>query len=156
MAPIEKTEKKKGEITDKEAMVLALAWQCFKNPPEVDVDKLAKLAGYNNPRSVSNLLSGIKKKMAGFGAGADGNGGEGPATPAKTAGTKTKTTPASRKRKTATEGDDDDDSSTPATPAKRARGKKAILSKATVGGDDSEEDKKSSMKKDAEDEAVVD
>ncbi|KAI1137662.1 hypothetical protein F5Y05DRAFT_77063 [Hypoxylon sp. FL0543] len=135
MAP---AEKKKGDITDREYHVLGLAWLCFKSPPEVDVDKLAKLAGYTNSKSVSNLLTSVKKKIAATLAAADGeNGGEAPSTPAKrTPKAKAKSTPGSRKRKAPA--DDEDDSSDPVTPApsKRARGRKATVSKAAVEDDD--------------------
>ncbi|KAI4866470.1 hypothetical protein F4820DRAFT_248529 [Hypoxylon rubiginosum] len=150
MAPAEK----KVGLTDKEAVVLALAWQCFKTTPEVDIEKLAGLAGYANPRSVSNLLSAIKKKISGFGTNTNANGGEGLSTPAKGVA-KAKATPASRKRKVAFKADSDDDSATP-TPTKRSRSRKAVLPKAAIDGEDSEADKKSSAKKDADDEFAED
>ncbi|KAI0839363.1 hypothetical protein F5Y06DRAFT_265235 [Hypoxylon sp. FL0890] len=141
MAP---TEKKKSDITDREYHVLGLAWLCFKAPPEVDVEKLAKLAGYNNPKSVTNLLTGVRKKItAALAAADDANDDEAPSAPAKRAPkAKAKATPGSRKRKTPA--GDDDDSSDPVTPAlsKRVRGKKTTLSKATVEDDDSDSDKK--------------
>ncbi|OTA58959.1 hypothetical protein K449DRAFT_116609 [Hypoxylon sp. EC38] len=135
-------EKKKGDITDKEAQVLAMAWYCFKTPPEVDLDKLAKLTGYVNPRSVSNLLAGVKKKIAAAVAATSGeDDGETPLALAKHAPkTTAKTTPRPLKRK-APAGDDSDEPVTP-TPSKRTRGKKVALSKATVEDDDSDTDKK--------------
>ncbi|KAI1765664.1 hypothetical protein GGR53DRAFT_254031 [Hypoxylon sp. FL1150] len=146
MAPTEKTEKvdKTAVFTDKETLVLALSWQCFKTMPDIDVDKLANLAGYANPRSVSNLLSVIKKKIATLSPNSGAAGGEGgPSTPTPK---KPKATP--RKRKPASDGGDDP------TPTKRPRGRKAAaLSKPTVddGDDDSEADKKAAKKEEVVD-----
>lgn len=141
MAP---AEKKKGDITDKETQVLALAWHCFKNPPDVDLDKLAKLAGYSNPKSVSNLLAGVKKKIAAtLLVTSSEDNGETPSTLAKrTPKTKAKATPGSRKRKAPTGDEDDSDDPVTPTPKKRTRDKKAALSKAIVEDDDSDTDKK--------------
>ncbi|KAI1407893.1 hypothetical protein F5Y13DRAFT_120864 [Hypoxylon sp. FL1857] len=141
MAPV---EKKKDDITQKEAQVLALAWQCFKVPPEVDYEKLAKLAGYANPKSVSNLLTSIKKKIAATMAAAGRESGtEAPLTPAKAAPkAKAKATLGSNKRKAPASDEDDNAGPITPTPRKRARSKKATLSKATVEDDDSDSGKK--------------
>ncbi|KAI2463892.1 hypothetical protein F4781DRAFT_97114 [Annulohypoxylon bovei var. microspora] len=145
---------KKCDITEKEAKVLALAWMCFKTQPEINIEKLAKLAGYSSPKSISNMICGVKKKAAAFAIN-EGNGGEGPSTPANRASkapkAKATRTPVSRKRKAA--GDNEGDSSDPTTPtrSKRARGKKAALSKVVVEYDDSE-DGKNGMKKESDDE----
>ncbi|KAI0886440.1 uncharacterized protein GGS22DRAFT_160820 [Annulohypoxylon maeteangense] len=143
---------KKVEITDKESRVLALAWSCFKTHPDLDIEKLAKLAGYTNPKSVSNIISAVKKKAALMES--EGNsGGEGPSTPVKRTPkgkAKVTRTPASHKRKT--KGDDEDDSSDPATPtSKRARGKKTALSKAFVERDEGSEGGKKVVKMDSQD-----
>jgi hypothetical protein len=63
-------------LTEKEMSILALAWNCVDEQPKVcynlffyhlgniadllqiDHDKLAKLGGYKNPRSVANLVTG--------------------------------------------------------------------------------------------------
>ncbi|KAI1212125.1 uncharacterized protein F4807DRAFT_388302 [Annulohypoxylon truncatum] len=134
----------KNEITEKESKVLALAWHCFKTQPEIDYNKLAKLAGYTNPRSVTNIICAVKKKVA-MPHNDENSGGEGPSTPVKRTPKgkgKVARTPASRKRKTAS--DDEDVSNDPATPSrgKRARAKKTAPSKAAVELDDSEDDKK--------------
>ncbi|KAF3054862.1 hypothetical protein GL218_07731 [Daldinia childiae] len=129
---------KKNDITEKETQVLAMAWKCFKAPPEVDYDKLAKLTGYTNPKSVQNVLYTVKKKIE--------NGDEGPATPTKRT-PKAKTTPASRKRKVTRNDEEDGDDSITSTPRKRARGKKLALSKETVNDDD--DDDSESGKKDS-------
>ncbi|KAI2619860.1 hypothetical protein GGS26DRAFT_572067 [Hypomontagnella submonticulosa] len=124
----------KADITEKEAQVLATAWQCFKTQPEVDFHKLAGLTGYTNHKSVQNVLTSVRKKIQ---AAMEADG-EAPATPAKK--TKAKATPRSSAKRKAVDGSDDD-SSGPATPtpAKRARGKKsAALSGAVVKGEDSD------------------
>ncbi|KAI1453235.1 hypothetical protein F4805DRAFT_461979 [Annulohypoxylon moriforme] len=137
------TSDKKVEISDKESKVLALAWHCFRTQPDIDIEKLAKLAGYTNPRSVSNLIHSVKKKVATL-SSEENSGGEGPSTPVKSTPKgkgKAARTPASRKRKST--GHDEGDSSDPATPTrKRARGKKTALSKARIEDDGSDEDKK--------------
>ncbi|KAI0844275.1 hypothetical protein F5Y00DRAFT_274146 [Daldinia vernicosa] len=120
----------KKDITEKETQVLAMAWKCFKAPPEVDYDKLAKLTGYANPKSVQNVIYAVKKKIEG--------GNEGPATPTKPA-PKAKATPASRKRKVARNDEEDGDDPITSTPRKRARGKKLALSKETVNDDDDDD-----------------
>ncbi|KAI1073532.1 hypothetical protein F5B20DRAFT_566651 [Whalleya microplaca] len=122
MAP----EKDKNALTDKEMHVLALAWRCFKTQPEVDYEKLAGLAGYANPRSVTNLLGGVKKKINASLAAQNGDSEEGPSTPAKATpkARKGTATPASRKRKV--KGEEADDDATSPTP-KRARAKKAAV-----------------------------
>ncbi|KAI1658570.1 hypothetical protein F4813DRAFT_38400 [Daldinia decipiens] len=121
---------KKNDITEKEAQVLAMSWKCFKTPPEVDYDKLAKLTGYTNTKSVQNVLYAVKKKIE--------NGDEGPATPAKRT-PKAKATPASRKRKVARNDEEDGDDTITSTPRKRVRGKKLTLSKETANDDDDSE-----------------
>ncbi|KAI5860945.1 hypothetical protein GGS23DRAFT_578075 [Durotheca rogersii] len=115
--------KKKTEITEKESQVLALAWKCFKTNPEVDLNKLAKLAGYTNPRSVANVLSAVRKKIAAsISEDAEGDSDSVPVTPVKR-GPRAKGTPASssRKRKEPADsaGNGGDES-----PSKRARGSK--------------------------------
>ncbi|KAI2776002.1 hypothetical protein F4815DRAFT_370598 [Daldinia loculata] len=122
---------KKNEITEKEALVLAMAWKCFKTPPEVDYDKLAKLTNYTNTKSVQNVLYAVKKKIE--------NGDEGPATPAKRT-PKAKVTPASRKRKVARNDEEDGNDPITSTPRKRTRGKKLALSKETVNDDDDDDE----------------
>ncbi|KAI0010816.1 hypothetical protein F4779DRAFT_275372 [Xylariaceae sp. FL0662B] len=146
MAP----EKDKNALTDKEMQVLALAWRCFKTQPEVDYQKLADLAGYANPRSVTNLLGVVRRKINASLAEKNGEAGEeGPPTPVKATPTpkskKTVGTPASRKRKpkdTDAEGDADREGD-PATPTpKRPRAKKnptpmskPVAATATAGAD---------------------
>ncbi|KAI6086443.1 hypothetical protein F4821DRAFT_238267 [Hypoxylon rubiginosum] len=142
MAPTEKTDKadKATAFSDKETLVLALSWQCFKTQPDIDVDKLAALAGYSNPRSVQNLLSVIRKKIANLAPNSGANGGDAPTAPV---GKKTKATP--RKRKPASDGDDGGDAP---TPPKRVRAKKAVLPKPVDDGEDDSEPDKKALKKD--------
>ncbi|KAI2615312.1 hypothetical protein GGR54DRAFT_612988 [Hypoxylon sp. NC1633] len=141
MAPIEK----KNDITEKEARVLAMAWKCFKTVPEVDHDKLAKLTGYANPRSVMNLLCGIRKKIN-CAPGADDDGKDGGAnTPAKPVGKdRAKATPKAtsgpRKRKSRTPSDSEKDEQLDDTPIKRPRSKR-VRAKAAVKYEDDDFEK---------------
>ncbi|KAI1847238.1 hypothetical protein JX266_006778 [Neoarthrinium moseri] len=89
---------KKAELTEREQQVLAASWQCFKTEPEIDTVKLAALVGYTNPRSCTNAMLAIKKKLAVLAEmnGGDAAGGSVNSTPTKAG---TKKTPTSRKRK---------------------------------------------------------
>ncbi|ORY67550.1 uncharacterized protein BCR38DRAFT_522459 [Pseudomassariella vexata] len=85
-----KAPKATGVLTEREMQVLGIAWQCFTSPPEIDVPKLAALAGFGNPRSATNCLANAKKKIMALGnASVAGNtddgdiNGPGPSTPAK-------------------------------------------------------------------------
>nr|OQO18441.1 hypothetical protein B0A51_15117 [Rachicladosporium sp. CCFEE 5018] len=52
-------------FTDKEEKVLKVAWSCLKSgPPEVDIEKLQKAAGFNTQKTASNTWATIKKKLA--------------------------------------------------------------------------------------------
>ncbi|XDG08160.1 hypothetical protein ABKA04_007775 [Annulohypoxylon sp. FPYF3050] len=142
----------KNEITEREAKVLALAWQCFKTPPEIDYVKLARLAGYTNYKSVINVISAVKKKVA-HSDSEENTGGEGPSTSVKStpkAKAKAPRTPASRKRKAMS--DDEDVSGSLATPSrvKRSGGKKGMLAKAPAKSDHSD-DEKNGVKMDSQD-----
>ncbi|KAL7621757.1 hypothetical protein AAE478_009084 [Parahypoxylon ruwenzoriense] len=153
-------EKKKTEITEKEFQVLALAWKCFKTPPDVDTVKLAKLAGYSNPRSVANLLSVVKKKLAAAtpddGGAGDVNADSAPATPSKRT-PKPQATPALRKRKIKVEDDGTDAGPVTPTPTKRARGSKKAAAAAVVK-DEPDEDQEDGARQEVstDDEAIVD
>ncbi|KAI1372512.1 hypothetical protein F4677DRAFT_432457 [Hypoxylon crocopeplum] len=141
--------KKTTDLTEKETQVLAMAWKCFKSPPEVDFEKLAGLTGYSNPRSVGNVMTSIRKKIAAAEAIANGDA-EGPSTPVKaTPKAKAKVTRSTRKRKTARDDEDDSENPVTPTPSKRLRSKKATLSKSIVDDVDSgsEKDKNGIMKK---------
>ncbi|KAI1253622.1 hypothetical protein MGN70_005832 [Eutypa lata] len=148
---IEKNGKTGGSIlTERETEVLAKSWLCMKTPPEVDNEKLARLANFGNPRSVANLMSGIKKKIAAHTAAADGEDGQqdgsAPATPtAKGRGRGGKGkgatgTPGSRKRKNApaalddeeVDGDGDYAMSTPSKRPKTPRKKATPAAKAAA------------------------
>ncbi|KAI1472144.1 uncharacterized protein F4812DRAFT_453959 [Daldinia caldariorum] len=124
---------KKVSLSEKEAEVLATAWNCFKTPPEndvpthahsqVDFEKLAELTDYANPRSVQNLI-GVCARA--------------------------KTTPGSRKRKVTNNDEDGGSDFIASTPSKRGRGMKRTLTKQIVNNDDSESDRKDIAKKDVD------
>ncbi|KAI4762614.1 hypothetical protein E4T52_10750 [Aureobasidium sp. EXF-3400] len=77
-----KADKKGPVFTEKEEMVLKAAWRCLKSgPPEVDMEKLMKAAGFNTMKTTSNCWGVIKKKLFSDG---DGNAlPTAPNTPAK-------------------------------------------------------------------------
>ncbi|OQO04545.1 hypothetical protein B0A48_09467 [Cryoendolithus antarcticus] len=59
-------------FTDKEEKVLKVAWSCLKSgPPEVDIEKLQKAAGFNTQKTASNTWATIKKKLATFSSDGD-------------------------------------------------------------------------------------
>ncbi|KEQ63747.1 uncharacterized protein M437DRAFT_65071 [Aureobasidium melanogenum CBS 110374] len=59
-----KADKKAVVFTEKEEMVLKAAWRCLKSgPPEIDMEKLMKAAGFNTMKTTSNTWGVIKKKL---------------------------------------------------------------------------------------------
>ena len=45
-------------FTEKEEKVLKVAWACLKSgPPDVDMEKLMKAAGFNTLKTTSNTVS---------------------------------------------------------------------------------------------------
>ncbi|GAB7343768.1 hypothetical protein MBLNU457_1742t1 [Dothideomycetes sp. NU457] len=94
-------------FTEKEQRVLMVAWHCLKSgPPDIDLEKLTELAGFQTQKTCSNTWGVIKKKLgvapasakktaAGGGGSAKGKrtkdevdgdgevGEDGPATPTK-------------------------------------------------------------------------
>ncbi|KAK5107267.1 hypothetical protein LTR62_001583 [Meristemomyces frigidus] len=112
-------------FTEKEERVMRVAWSCLKSgPPEIDMAKLQRVAGFNTVKTTANTWGTIKKKLAQLAPPTNDDGGEGsnvtaPSTP-KTP--KAKTTP--KKRAAKTDGDDDEvaDNESPKkrkTPAKK-------------------------------------
>ncbi|KAI3317385.1 hypothetical protein HD806DRAFT_541308 [Xylariaceae sp. AK1471] len=126
MAP--KTEKS-GDLTEKEKIILGLAWKCFLGAePKMDWDKLAALGNYTNVGSAKNILHSARKKLNGMadgeasGAGnGDGTGGD------EAAGAAAVATPTKKKQAAKAKGkrkSDDDDDDNPETPTPK-RAKKA-------------------------------
>ncbi|KAK6005983.1 hypothetical protein QM012_006393 [Aureobasidium pullulans] len=111
-----KADKKAVVFTDKEEMVLKAAWRCLKSgPPEVDMEKLMKAAGFNTMKTTSNTWGVIKKKLF---SDIDGESlPTAPNTPAKpkaaAIGKKATATPTPSKKRAKKdvedEGDDEDD-----------------------------------------------
>ncbi|KAJ8121434.1 hypothetical protein O1611_g10103 [Lasiodiplodia mahajangana] len=113
-----------GELTMKEKAILGLAWKCFQTEPKIDLDKLAALGGYTNPRSAHNILTLAKKKLAASIEGAeadtaaDDDGTEAVGSPKTPQAKKaTATTPRGKKRAMEKDADGNDEAPTP----KRAR-----------------------------------
>ncbi|GAB1743230.1 hypothetical protein NU219Hw_g9083t1 [Hortaea werneckii] len=91
-------------FTEKEERVMKIAWTCLKSgPPDVDIAKLTKAAGFNTSKTAANTWGTIKKKLLSMA----GDGEEGvevqdaPKTP------KAKATPKKRGKKADADGEDD-------------------------------------------------
>ncbi|THX70292.1 hypothetical protein D6D05_08677 [Aureobasidium pullulans] len=128
-----KTEKKAVVFTDREEMVLKVAWRCLKSgPPEIDIEKLTKAAGFNTQKTCSNMWSGLKKKLL---TDVDGNAlPTAPATPKPTKGKKGTATPAKKRAKK----DVDDDEDEGRSIAKKT--KPSPVKKVLVKAEDSDEE----------------
>ncbi|RMY98125.1 hypothetical protein D0862_07727 [Hortaea werneckii] len=51
-------------FTEKEERVMKIAWTCLKSgPPDVDIAKLTKAAGFNTSKTAANTWGVIKKKL---------------------------------------------------------------------------------------------
>ncbi|KAI7532687.1 hypothetical protein KC331_g13459 [Hortaea werneckii] len=91
-------------FTEKEERVMKIAWTCLKSgPPDVDIAKLTKAAGFNTSKTAANTWGAIKKKllsMAGDGEeGAEAQ--DAPKTP------KARATPKKRGKKADADGEAD-------------------------------------------------
>lgn len=52
-------------FTEKEDIILKVAWQCLKTgPPDIDMVKLTKLGKFNTNKTATNTWGVIKKKLA--------------------------------------------------------------------------------------------
>ncbi|KAI0975658.1 hypothetical protein F4678DRAFT_483900 [Xylaria arbuscula] len=103
-----------SELSDREKYVLGLSWKCFVTEPKMDWDKLAALAGFQNPRSAQNILHAAKKKLNANIGDINGDGGQGTSTPTASPAKPTpkKRTPAKAIKKRPAEDyatDEDDD-----------------------------------------------
>ncbi|RYP51245.1 hypothetical protein DL768_003404 [Monosporascus sp. mg162] len=149
-------------FNQREKEILSKAWLCMKSPPEFDMEKLAKLANYSNPRSLYPVMRSIKKKIAEANGGDEQEGAAGPSTPAnngKGKGTGTGSgTASSRKRKTTAANAGE----SAATPTKRSKGRKStVKTEATVRDEEMSEemrdaDEKESVGRAGEDEEMMD
>ncbi|KAI1298102.1 hypothetical protein F5Y03DRAFT_398338 [Xylaria venustula] len=132
-----------GELSDREKYVLGLSWKCFVTEPKMDWDKLAALAGFQNPRSAQNILLAAKKKLNANIGDVNGDGGQGTATPTASPAKATpkKRTPAKGIKKRAAEDDaTDEDDLVPVlkkTPTKRVT-KKQKAAQTPIKGEDDE------------------
>ncbi|TIA39402.1 hypothetical protein D6C76_09005 [Aureobasidium pullulans] len=131
-----KTEKKAVVFTEREEMVLKVAWRCLKSgPPEIDIEKLTKAAGFNTQKACSNMWSGLKKKLL---TDVDGNAlPTAPATPKPTKGKKGTATPAKKRAKKDVD-DDEDDEDEGRSIAKKT--KPSPVKKVLVKAEDSDEE----------------
>ncbi|RMY04697.1 hypothetical protein D0868_06237 [Hortaea werneckii] len=65
-------------FTEKEERVMKIAWTCLKSgPPDVDIAKLTKAAGFNTTKTAANTWGAIKKKLLSMGGDGGEEGGEG-------------------------------------------------------------------------------
>ncbi|THY70641.1 hypothetical protein D6C87_10334 [Aureobasidium pullulans] len=149
-----KTEKKAVVFTDREEMVLKVAWRCLKSgPPEIDIEKLTKAAGFNTQKTCSNMWSGLKKKLL---TDVDGNAlptapgrhrlfhnlsnsltTSAIATPKPTKGKKGTATPAKKRAKKDVD-DDEDDEDEGRSIAKKT--KPSPVKKVLIKAEDSDEE----------------
>ncbi|KAI4843055.1 hypothetical protein E4T44_06954 [Aureobasidium sp. EXF-8845] len=106
-----KADKKAVVFSEKEEMVLKVAWRCLKSgPPELDMDKLMKAAGFNTMKTTSNTWGVIKKKL--FTDDGGSSLATAPNTPAKPKATpkgKKNAPAATPSKKRGTKADTDDD-----------------------------------------------
>ncbi|RMY08903.1 hypothetical protein D0868_04546 [Hortaea werneckii] len=73
-AASEKKDTTVPTFTEKEERVMKIAWTCLKSgPPDVDIAKLTKAAGFNTSKTAANTWGAIKKKLLSMG----GDGEEG-------------------------------------------------------------------------------
>ncbi|RYP20985.1 hypothetical protein DL765_002522 [Monosporascus sp. GIB2] len=151
-------------FNEREKEILSKAWLCMKSPPEFDMDKLAKLTNYTNPRRLYPAMRSIKKKIAEANGDDEQESAAGPSTPAnnakgKGAGTGTGSgTASSRKRKTVAA----DAGENAITPTKRARRRKStVKTEATVKDEEMSEEMRDADEKEfaggeGEDEEMMD
>ncbi|RYP57236.1 hypothetical protein DL770_010706 [Monosporascus sp. CRB-9-2] len=130
-------------FNQREKEILSKAWLCMKSPPEFDMEKLAKLTNYTNPRSLYPVMRSIKMKIAEANDDDEQEGAAGPSTPAhngkgKSTGTGTGSgAVSSRKRKTVAAGAGEN----AATPTKRFKGRKStVKTEATVRDEEMSEE----------------
>ncbi|KAK5690750.1 hypothetical protein LTR97_011911 [Elasticomyces elasticus] len=118
----------KSLFTPKEEAALKVAWLCLKSgPPDVDMAKFQKMAGFNTTKTASNTWGVIKKKLLslapkedGAEDGAEGAEAETPKTPAKPKAKAKAASPTKKRTKKSEDGDDDDEEKT-ASPEKKPR-----------------------------------
>ncbi|KAK7535131.1 uncharacterized protein J3D65DRAFT_669240 [Phyllosticta citribraziliensis] len=89
----------KKNFSEREMQLMACAFQAMRNPTDIDYSVMASLAGMSNPRSASNAMGAIRKKL-------NANMPAGTAVPGS--GPRPKT-PGGRKKKRNVDDDDDDD-----------------------------------------------
>ncbi|RYP76390.1 hypothetical protein DL771_001829 [Monosporascus sp. 5C6A] len=153
-------------FNQREKEILSKAWLCMKSPPEFDMEKLAKLTNYTNPRSLYPVMRSIKTKIAEANGHDEQEGAASPSTPAnngKGKGTGTGSgsgsgTVSSRKRKTVAT----NAGVNAATPTKRLKGRKSTVKTEAIVRDEemSEEmrdaDEKEPVGRAGEDEEMLD
>ncbi|KAI0121274.1 hypothetical protein BJ170DRAFT_714536 [Xylariales sp. AK1849] len=97
----------KNQLSDRELKVLAVAWQCLKTDPQVDMQKFFKPAGYGSVQSAQVCWGRLKTKLLAYAADVEGLGpGSKPATTSIKSG---------RKASVATHADDE------VSPAKKVK-----------------------------------
>ncbi|KAK7539172.1 hypothetical protein IWX49DRAFT_234708 [Phyllosticta citricarpa] len=102
----------KKTFTEREMQLMACAFQAMRNPSDIDYNLMAQLAGMSNPRSASNAMGAIRKKLS-------ANMPAGTAAPGS--GPRPKT-PGGRKKKRNVEEDDDETAgATAESPTKKAK-----------------------------------
>ncbi|RYO89890.1 hypothetical protein DL766_006436 [Monosporascus sp. MC13-8B] len=149
-------------FNEREKEILSKAWLCMKSPPEFDMDKLAKLTNYTNPRSLYPAMRNIKKKIAEANGDDEQESAAGPSTPANNAKGKGagsgSGTASSRKRKTVAAAAGE----SATTPTKRTKRRKStVKTEATVKDEEMSEEMRDADEKEfaggaGEDEEMMD
>ncbi|RYP05902.1 hypothetical protein DL764_003503 [Monosporascus ibericus] len=135
-------------FNQREKEILSKAWLCMKSPPEFDMEKLAKLTNYTNPRSLYPVMRGIKKKIAEVNDNDEQEGVARPSTPAnngKGKGSGTGSGTASSRKRKAIVADAEENAATP-TKCFKAR-KSTVKTEATVRDEEMSEEMKDADEK---------
>ncbi|KAG9688171.1 hypothetical protein KCU95_g2981, partial [Aureobasidium melanogenum] len=138
-----KADKKAVVFTEKEEMVLKAAWRCLKSgPPEIDMEKLMKAAGFNTMKTTSNTWGVIKKKLF---TDVDGDSlPTAPNTPAKpkpaAKGKKAAATPTPSKKRTKKDAENEDGDEDDEGRALVNKRNKSSAVKKIVKAEDSDDD----------------
>lgn len=131
----------KKNFSEREMQLMACAFQAMRNPTDIDYALMAQLAGMSNPRSASNAMGAIRKKLSANMPASAATPGSGPRT--KTPGGRNK------KRNVDNDDDDDDDEESPTKKTKAngkangkggAKGKRGAVKKEAQPEDDDSDD----------------
>ncbi|KAK8157930.1 hypothetical protein BKA80DRAFT_280033 [Phyllosticta citrichinensis] len=102
----------KKNFSEREMQLMACAFQAMRNPTDIDYTLMASLAGMSNPRSASNAMGAIRKKLnANMPAGA----------PVPGSGPRPKTPGGRKKKRNVDDDDEEEDGGNIESPTKKAK-----------------------------------